>query len=185
MGRRRQGLRRVDNEETTDVDIIDITDPKKAFLTAEYDLAAMFPQILQAAPANLTEVFHHDMIVKEINGRQIMLISYWDAGYVTLDTTDVHHPTYIGDNDFTNPDPELLEWLGRVDSPEGNGHEAEFTLDNQYVIAADEDFGASRGEGSTDDDPEVFESSQGGGTVQVGDLETMSGDTVVRHERRR
>ena len=47
----------VDNEEGTDVDIIDITDPKKAFLLAEYDLDQKFPQILQAAPPNLVEVF--------------------------------------------------------------------------------------------------------------------------------
>ena len=70
----------VDNEEGTDVDIMDITDPKKAFLLAEYDLDQRFPQIVQAAPANLVEIFLHDMIVKEIGGKQIMLLSYWDAG---------------------------------------------------------------------------------------------------------
>src|SRR5919204_3859857 len=65
----------VDNEEGTDVDIIDITDPKKASLIAEYDLDQRFPQILQASPSNLTEVFFHDVVVKEIGGRQGMLLS--------------------------------------------------------------------------------------------------------------
>ncbi len=58
----------VDNEEGTDVDILDITNPKQPKLIAEYDLDQTFPQILQAAPDNLTEVFLHDMVVKQIGG---------------------------------------------------------------------------------------------------------------------
>ena len=127
----------VDDEEVTDVDIVDITDPRRPVLIAEHDLTTLFPQILQPG---LDEVFHHDMIVKEINGRQVMLVSYWDAGYVTLDVTDPTHPVYLGDSDFATPDPQLLEATGSAQIPEGNGHQSEFTLDNQYVIAADEDF---------------------------------------------
>ncbi|MDQ3389717.1 MAG: hypothetical protein M3508_00035, partial [Actinomycetota bacterium] len=130
----------VDNEEDYDVDIMDITDPKKATLIAEYDLDLLFPQILQDSPPNLIEVFLHDMVVKEIGGRQVMLLSYWDAGYVKIDVTNPLAPTYIGDTDFTNPDPELLESTGAEAWPEGNGHQAEFTSDNRYVIGADEDF---------------------------------------------
>ena len=130
----------VDNEEGYDVDIMDITDPKKATLIAEYDLDLLFPQILQDSPPNLIEVFLHDMVVKEIGGRQVMLLSYWDAGYVKIDVTNPLAPTYLGDTDFTNPDPELLESTGAEAWPEGNGHQAEFTLDNNYVIGADEDF---------------------------------------------
>ena len=37
----------VDNEEAADVDIIDITDPRNPAKIAEYDLAGMFPGILQ------------------------------------------------------------------------------------------------------------------------------------------
>ena len=129
----------VDNEEANDVDIVDITDPKKPVLIAEYNLATMFPQILQAAPANLVEVFLHDMVVKEIGGRQVMLLSYWDAGYVALDMTNPLAPTYIGDTDFTDPDPEAAE-SGFTVRPEGNGHQSEVTSDNEYLIGADEDF---------------------------------------------
>ncbi|WP_328993469.1 hypothetical protein OG394_03995 [Kribbella sp. NBC_01245] len=107
----------VDNEEGMDVDIIDITNPKKAFLTAEYDLHERFPQILQAAPDNLVEVFLHDMVVKQINGKQVMLLSYWDAGYVKVDMTNVHNPVYLGDTDFTDPDPEAAESGFLVPSP--------------------------------------------------------------------
>ncbi len=59
-----------------DVDIFDITDPRNPQKIREYDLAREILQILQDAPSNLTEVFFHDVIVKEINGRQVMLLSY-------------------------------------------------------------------------------------------------------------
>ena len=168
----------VDNEEGPDVDIVDITDPRKAFLAAEYDLDQTFPQILQAQPGNLTEVFLHDMVVKQIGGRQVMLLSYWDAGYVKIDVTDPLNISYLGDTDFTDPDPELLESTGRTEKPEGNGHEAEFTLDNAYVIAADEDFGPNGTEGTTDDNPAVFLAVPGSDTPQLQDGESLTGVTV-------
>ncbi|WP_189667254.1 PA domain-containing protein [Promicromonospora soli] len=167
-----------DNEEGTDFDIMDITNPRKPFLAAEYDLDATFPQILQAGPSNLVEVFLHDMIVKEIDGRQVMLLSYWDAGYVKIDITNVTAPRYLGDTDFADPDPELLESAGLSEKPEGNAHQAEFTIDNQYVIGADEDFGPDSAEGFTDDDSAVFPSSQGSDTTHVPGGETVSGDAV-------
>lgn len=168
----------VDNEEGTDVDIMDITDPKKAFLTAEYDLDKTFPQILQNAPSNLTEVFLHDIIVKQIGGKQVMLLSYWDAGYVAVDMTDVKHPVYLGDTDFTNPDPQLLELGGLTEKPEGNGHQAEFTRDNKYVIGADEDFSPNGTEGTTNDTAALFQVSQGSDTPQLLDGQSMTGDAV-------
>lgn len=72
---------------------------------------------------NLTEVFLHDVVVKKINGHFEMLLSYWDAGYVKLNVDDPTHPTYIGDTDFTDPDPEAAE-SGLTVPPEGNGHQA-------------------------------------------------------------
>ena len=167
----------VDNEEGMDVDIVDITDPKKAFLTAEYDLDEMFPQILQAAPANLSEVFLHDMIVKQIGGRQIMLLSYWDAGYVTLDMTDVKAPKYLGDTDFTNPDPEAAE-SGYTVPPEGNGHQAEFTRDNKYVIGSDEDFAPYALVARNVDDGTAIQAGQGGGTRPLPAGQTLTGTSV-------
>jgi hypothetical protein len=167
----------VDNEEGVDVDIIDITDPKKAFLIAEYDLDETFPQIVQAVPANLVEIFFHDVVVKEIGGRQVMLLSYWDAGYVTIDVTDPLAPMYVGDTDFTDPDPEAAE-SGFIVPPEGNGHEAEFTMDNQYVIGADEDFGpfALLGLNVTDNTPII--ASQGSNTTPLGNGQTIQGTSV-------
>ncbi|GAA5158920.1 PA domain-containing protein [Ornithinimicrobium tianjinense] len=153
----------VDNEETADVDILDITNPRKPKMVREYDLAAEFPQILQAAPANLTSVFHHDMIVKEIDGRQVMLISYWDGGYVMLDVTDPADATYIGDTDFAEADPQMLEQNGVSVVPEGNAHQAEFTDDNQYVLAADEDFSPYGGLARNETDGTDLVAPQGAG----------------------
>jgi hypothetical protein len=168
----------VDNEEGVDVDIMDITNPKKASLIAEYDLDETFPQILQAAPSNLVEVFFHDVVVKEIGGRQVMVLSYWDAGYVALDMTDPLNPIYIGDTDFTDPDPELLESAGISSPPEGNGHESELTRDNAYLIGADEDFGpyllSAR---NVTDDTDII-ASQGSGTTPLAPGDTIEGPTV-------
>jgi hypothetical protein len=167
----------VDNEECMDVDNIDITNPKKAALIAEYDLDEKFPQIRQAAPANLIEVFHHDMIVKEIAGRQVMLISYWDAGYVKIDVTDPLNIQYLGDTDFTDPDPEAAE-SGLTVPPEGNGHQAEFTRDNAYVIGADEDFNPFALVARNDTDNTVINASEGSDTKPLADGQTISGPSV-------
>jgi hypothetical protein len=167
----------VDNEEGTDVDIMDITNPKSPFLLAEYDLDQRFPQILQAAPANLVEVFLHDIVVKEIGGRQVMLLSYWDAGYVTIDMTDPTAPTYLGDTDFTNPDPEAAA-SGFVVAPEGNGHQAEFTRDNRFIIGADEDFSPLVVDGLNLDDGTGITASQGSGTRLLLHNEVIQGGSV-------
>jgi Uncharacterized conserved protein len=167
----------VDNEEGRDVDIVDITNPKTPALIAEYDLDEMFPQIVQAAPANLVEIFLHDMVVKEIGGRQVMLLSYWDAGYVKLDMTDPLKPVYLGDTDFTNPDPEAAE-SGFTVAPEGNGHQAEFTKDNKYVIGADEDFAPFGLAARNDTDGTAITAGQGSGTRKLVPGQTIIGTSV-------
>ncbi len=167
----------VDNEEGTDVDIMDITDPKNAKLLVEYDLDQKFPQILQSAPSNLVEVFLHDMVVKQIAGRQVMLLSYWDAGYVKIDVTDPLNITYIGDTDFANPDPEALE-SGFTVAPEGNGHQAEFTMDNSYVIGADEDFSPFALNARNVTDATDITASQGSDTTQLASGQSIEGTSV-------
>jgi hypothetical protein len=173
----------VDNEESQDVDIVDITDPKKARVVAEYDLAEIFPQIVEDEQANLTEVFSHDMVVKEIHGRQIMLMSYWDGGYVTLDVTDVQNPIYIGDSDFGAIDPEgvasgLVDAAGAPVVPEGNAHEAEFTLDNRYIVASDEDFTPVVSAGDNLSDGTGLSAPTGSDTPVVALGDDVTGKTV-------
>ena len=166
----------VDNEEAADVDIMDITNPRKPALIAEYDLAALAPQILQPGQG-LDEVFLHDMVVKEIGGRFIMLASYWDAGYVQLDVTDPANAVVLTDSDFTTPDPEAAE-SGLTVPAEGNGHQAEFTLDNRFVIGADEDFSPYALTAQNVDDGTEIDAGQGSGTPPLKEGQTITGQSV-------
>src|SRR5687768_12848392 len=130
-----------DNEEFHDVDIWDITVPTKPKPVAEYDLLESFPQISQHVEhPRLSEIFNHDMVVKVVNGRDVMLDSYWDAGYVMLDVENPAKAKYIGDSDFETEDP-LVEGIS---PPEGNAHQAEFSHDNTFFLGADEDFNPYR-----------------------------------------
>jgi hypothetical protein len=128
----------VDNTEGHDVDIFDITVPTDPEFIADLDLDEMFPNIVDNS-ANGDSIFFHDVVVKNIGGVQTMLASYWDAGYVKLNVNDPAHPQYLGDTSFDGPDPLL-----GFDPPEGNAHEAEFSFDNRFVLAADEDFSPYR-----------------------------------------
>lgn len=81
-----------DNFETTDVDILDISNPRRPRLIAELDLDAMFPQITQVQ-LGLVQIFLHDMVVKKVGSDWVMLLSYWDGGYVQLNVNDPANPT--------------------------------------------------------------------------------------------
>jgi hypothetical protein len=166
----------VDNEEGPDVDIVDISNPKKPAVIAEYDLDAKFPQIVDDGPDNLVEIFHHDMVVKKIGDRYVMLVSYWDGGYVTLDVTDPKNATLIADSDFAAVDPQLLEQAGLSEAPEGNAHEAEFTMNSEYIVAADEDFSSTGLRGTTNDGDAVV-ASTGSGTPDIHIGDSISGST--------
>jgi hypothetical protein len=137
-----------DDEEVADVDIFDVTDPKKPVLIGEFNLNEFD---ISQPELGLVDSFLHDMVVKEIDGRFIMLLSYWDGGYVLLDVTNPADPLFLGDSEFAPVDPELLEQTGVRLTPEGNAHQAEFTADNRFVIGTDEDFDPYRLAISTDD----------------------------------
>ena len=167
----------VDNVELHDVDIYDITNPRAPEPVDEFDLVAEFPQIVdQSANGNL--ILHHDMVVKEINGTQTMLSSYWDAGYVKLDVDDPFNPEYLGDTSFDGPDP-----LTGLEPPEGNAHQAEFSADNRFILAADEDFNPYRaGEFRITTGPNagLYESQEVGGGTSASSLpdQTLNGPVV-------
>jgi len=179
----------VDDLESSDVDIADITDPAHPKMVGEYDLNADFPQITQPELGSGSSFFH-DVVVKLIDGRYEMLLSYWDGGYVKLDVTDPAHATYIADSDFTDPDPEVLVQTGVATLPEGNAHESEFSLENNYIVAADEDFnpysafvttddGGSVKGGSGSDTPPVPPAGITGVAVFVGRACPSQGDPAV------
>jgi hypothetical protein len=130
-----------DNVELTDVDIFDITDPENPVQVGDHDLVELFPEILDGERANGQLVLHHDMVVKQIDGKPILKSDYWDAGYVQMDVSDPANPVLVNDTTFADEDP-LLPGSGLT--PEGNGHQGEFSHDNQFLLAADEDFSAFR-----------------------------------------
>jgi len=168
-----------DNEELKDVDIFDITNPLSPVMIGEWDLDVTFPQIVQADLGDGSS-FLHDMIVKQIGADYVMLLSYWDGGYVALNVSDPENPTYIGDTDFTNPDPLLNERIEPDPNlpPEGNGHQAEFSLNSDFIVAADEDFGPVTPFISIDGGPVT---PFGAGVASTGPLlsegDSLSGDT--------
>lgn len=126
----------VDVEEREDVDILEITDPRRPVLLRELDLNDLDIEQpgVRGADSSL-----HDVTVKLVDGTWIMLLAYWDGGYVQLDVDDPAAPVFIDDTDFTFPDPELAAH-GITASPEGNAHQAEFSHGNAYFVATDEDF---------------------------------------------
>jgi hypothetical protein len=127
----------VDNEERLDVDILDITDPRSPQLIGEFGLDD-WPQAKneqsRGMGAFISASFHHDMWVKEIEGHFYMLLSYWDAGWILLNVDDPANPVYLDDFDYESVDP----LFGMP--PEGDAHQGMWSTDNQYILAADEDF---------------------------------------------
>jgi hypothetical protein len=166
----------VDDEEATDVDILDITNPSRPKLISETDLTAQTQQPLGAVHGD--SPFLHDMVVKEINGVQTMLASYWDGGYVKLNVEDPAKPVFIADTDFAPWDPvrlELTEGVQRI-TPEGNAHQAEFTRDNKYFVATDEDFDPYRVTATMGDGTE-FTAIQGSEVPRIDQNASLAGDT--------
>lgn len=171
-----------DDDEAADVDILNITNPQRPRLIGEFDLNAYN---VDQPEIGLTESFLHDMIVKRIDGEWIMLLSYWDGGYVQLNVDDPANPVFIGDSDFSNPDPELFEQTGLTRTPEGNGHQAEFSADDEFVIGTDEDFSPYRTTdlrrvtGPPAPVPETYETAPvGGGPLSVLADKRLNGPVV-------
>ncbi|GAA2393838.1 hypothetical protein GCM10010404_59010 [Nonomuraea africana] len=127
-----------DDEEQSvgDVDIMEITDPANPTLIAETSIAD-WPTA--EVGANGQTVFLHDMQIKKVRDQWLGLLSYWDAGWVILNLTDPAKPVFLADSKY--PDPDKL--LGFT-PPEGNGHQAEWTRDNKFIVGTDEDFSPSR-----------------------------------------
>lgn len=127
----------VDNQDLDDIDIFDITDPAKPKMIGESGFED-YPEV-HTPLENGNTVFVHDAQVKQIDGRWLMQVSYWDAGYITLDVTDPANPKYVADTDPPRPDPLSGQLV-----PEGNAHQSYWSHDNRFIIAADEDFSPFR-----------------------------------------
>jgi len=170
----------VDNFEGTDVDILDITNPKRPRLVTELNLNEFVEGGVDQEDLGLTESFLHDIVVKQIDGTWYMLLSYWDGGFVILDVTDPVAPEYVLDTDYEAVDPVLLEALGVELTPEGNAHQAEWTMDNRFFIGTDEDFSPYRGvfEITSGDAAGEYPAGEFSWTVPIVETDGFEGVTV-------
>jgi hypothetical protein len=136
----------VDDEELTDVDIMDITNPANPVMVND-SLNLQLPpfSVGQDSPSNLTSIFSHDMVVKRVGDRYVMNVNYWDGGYVLLDVTNPTpgNVTLIAESDYAQLDEERLA-RGHQISPEGNAHQSELSPNNRFLIGTDEDFNPYR-----------------------------------------
>jgi hypothetical protein len=175
-----------DLEDLADVDIFDITNPRRPRMIVELDLDTFNV----AQPAINREVsFLHDITVKCMAtggyaGKCIMIASYWDGGYVLLDVTNPANPQVLFDTELQAVDPELADPANpavpassRTLAPEGNAHQAEFTADNRFFIGTDEDFDPY-GFRLTTDDGGVHDFGEFPWTVPIEDPTEVNGPTV-------
>ncbi|MFP5299277.1 MAG: LVIVD repeat-containing protein, partial [Actinomycetota bacterium] len=128
----------VDNFEALDVDIFDISDPANPVLVRETGLPDWEGQISPQL-AHGESAFIHDMWVKKIDGQWMMLISYWDAGWVLLNVDDPANPVFVTDSDYAAEDPQVPGF-----TPEGNAHQAAWSANNRFIVGTDEDFAPNR-----------------------------------------
>jgi hypothetical protein len=108
-----------------------------------------------------------------------MLLSYWDGGYIKLDVDDPANPEFIADTDFAALDPERLA-RGHEISPEGNAHQAEFTRDDKWFLATDEDFDPFRVVATITGGPyagQEFTAIQGSDVPRIDNETSLTGPT--------
>ncbi|MBC8091268.1 MAG: hypothetical protein H7Y15_04870 [Pseudonocardia sp.] len=170
----------VDNEESTDIDIMDITDPRNPVLINDtLDLVSLFG-VEQETPAGLTQVFSHDMDVRKVGRLYVMNMNYWDGGYVLLDVTDPTAVKLIAESDYAALDEEQAK-RGRQISPEGNAHQSELSPDNRFMIGTDEDFNPFRVTATIDDGPYAgtpYAAAQAADTPPINAATTVTGPTT-------
>ena len=121
-----------------DVDIMDLTNPRRPRLIAETGIPEwpeINPQLAAGENPN-----QHDMMVKKIGGTWFAMISYWDAGWVLLNLNDPANPEFVDDFDYAANDPELPQFS----PPEGNAHQGMWSADNKFFVGTDEDFAPYR-----------------------------------------
>jgi hypothetical protein len=144
----------VDNEEFTDVDIMDISNPANPVMVNDtLDLVELFG-VDQEEPSNLRSIFSHDMMVYKHGSRYVMTMNYWDGGYVLLDVTNPApgKVSLVDETDYALLDEERLA-RGHEISPEGNAHQNELSPNKKFLIGTDEDFNPYRVVATIDSGP--------------------------------
>lgn len=171
----------VNDIELRDVFFVDMTKPQSPKLIAEVGLPD-WPDAQDSQSAGMGSFaasFNHDVWVADVgDGDFQAVVSYWDAGFVTLDVNDPSNPVFIDDSTYPDPDP-----ITGFSPPEGNGHAAVFDAAGAtQIFAGDEDFAAFRTTFSITDGPNAgdYPASEGAFTKPIADLadQSMNGPTT-------
>jgi hypothetical protein len=123
-----------------DTFFVDITKPQSPKLLSITGALDWIPQGLnldQLETGSSAGIFNHDVWVEIIDGTPTAVVSYWDAGFVTLDVTDPTNPVFLDDSTYPDPEPIVGEPY------EGNAHAAVFGGNGDYIFGGDEDFSPS------------------------------------------
>lgn len=175
----------VDDVASDDLKIADITKPQAPKLITTTGIEtwlATNPEITddgQLFMGNFAASLLHDVWVNDMDpgpGENWQaVLSYWDAGFITLDINDPYNPIYLGDSTYPDPDP-----VHNISPPEGNAHAAVFA--GSYfdkIFAGDEDFDAFFT--AVTAGGEAYPASQGSDVPQIGpgaDVDTVIGQTA-------
>jgi hypothetical protein len=130
----------VTDKPTTDIDIMDITDPRNLVMVNALDLRVAPFNVTQDPSKGLTSVFAHAIGVRRVGHRYVMNATYWDGGYVLLDVTDPTpgNVSLIARSNYAEFDEERAK-RGQQISPEGNAEHSDLSPDAEYLVGADED----------------------------------------------
>jgi hypothetical protein len=125
----------IDNEEIEDVDLFEITNPRKPAKLSETRLPGV------NVDGYGQEKTSHDFdVLRFPNGRWHLMVSDWDAGWIDVDVTKPANPTIVGDFDYAECD----QVVPTACPPEGNAHQGEWNSDASLFIGTDEDFSPFR-----------------------------------------
>jgi hypothetical protein len=124
----------IDNEELEDVDLFEITNPRRPVLRSETRLPGVF------VDGYGQEKTSHDYDVLRIDNRWHLMVSDWDAGWIDVDVTNPAKPRIVGDFDYATCDQVVTTAC----PPEGNAHQGEWNSDGSLFVGTDEDFSPFR-----------------------------------------
>lgn len=144
------GVADAPDEAFMDTFIVDISKPQSPKLLVQTGILDWLDDGFsfdQLETGTFASIGLHDIWVDEIDGAHQAVLSYWDAGFITLDVSDPANPVFLGDSDYPDPDP--ITGLPY----EGNAHAAVYGADGDLIYAGDEDF-----------DPVAFAVEYGGET---------------------
>lgn len=164
----------VNDDELADVFLVDISKPQSPKLLAEVGLPD-WPDAQDEQSDGMgafAASFNHDVWVSDLGSGDFQaVVSYWDAGFVTLDVNDPVNPVFVDDSTYPDPDP-----ISGVSPPEGNGHAAVYNADASLIFAGDEDFDPYRTVAEITSGP--FEGTQFSGS-QGTDVPQIDADTSL------